>query len=283
VENANVLDMGHAPSCKAINKEPRYPGVQDKEMFKMPGSLKDTMGWRPFRGEILEYMLRPRHDLEAAMAMVRRLTHGNTVGIHIRHGTDKEWQLGKKSRQNGVPTLSPVADYLDRAMELAQAFGEQPVTFVVATDVTTVVQACREYVQEQQKVNPSGDFARVTIATQEDIVESMDRKNSTNYKEADWKGGFGAFLGVIMDVLLLGNCDYLIGTCTSYVGTMAGQIRLAAELTRPRDLPGHRAVQMDKVEVCTGHSDWHDLDMWAPSVDFSANEASAQDALRKWG
>ena len=34
-------------------------------------------------------MLRPADEFEATMSLIRQLTTGNTIGIHIRHGTDK--------------------------------------------------------------------------------------------------------------------------------------------------------------------------------------------------
>jgi hypothetical protein len=275
MEGSNVMIMDHksgATGCKGIDKEGRKSAT-GTEVFKIPASLRPHINWRVLRGEILQHLLRPARHMEDAMSLVRQLTAGNTVGIHIRHGADKHYQSGG---------LQPLSKYLELALQLSQGFKDnKPITFVVASDKATVPQLCREYLRIKQSAQPAGVHTRVRIASQDDVASTVQRFDASTmlYTDNAYNKRSDAFLGVMLDTLLLGNCDYLVGSCNSYIGTIAGAIRIARQVKMPDALPRHRAVQVDTQVNCARHPDWHDMEMWTEVVNFSREEEEAQGKL----
>eukprot|EP00656_Telonema_subtile_P054565 TRINITY_DN8191_c0_g1_i4.p1 TRINITY_DN8191_c0_g1~~TRINITY_DN8191_c0_g1_i4.p1 ORF type:complete len:690 (+),score=134.24 TRINITY_DN8191_c0_g1_i4:229-2298(+) len=169
----------------------------------------------------LKFVMRPnkivRAELVRAKSALRWPSSGGVIGMHVRH-TDACWEAGRSSQGY---TCNQFADYMRDAQTLRDKYGVD--TIFLATDNQYVV-------DHQVHLYPEWKIMRLDIDRHLPDDDWGD-KYLADLAEAGEVGLQGQ--GIVLDMLLLADCDYFVGHADSMVSKAALHLMTAHKNYNP--------------------------------------------------
>ena len=201
----------HPSSCKAANVKPeadkpsQVEVVHVKRLWELAETFKD-MGLFQWSSTLMGLVARPRGGMQAKLQRLKSTVgfQHPIIGLHVRYGD------GCLPNQMHRPACEPIEAYMDELRRMGKQYNVSRV--YVASDSADVI----------DKLQEMGDMQVLHMP--------LDRSMFDSQWWIDHRAAYGLVdrkqvaESAVLDMLMLAECDYFIGTFSSHFSMAAFEI-----------------------------------------------------------